>query len=47
MPAGSAHPGGAQTLYGDGHCDFTSSSVDLAVWRQIGSRTSRQQLPPP
>jgi len=47
MPTGSMHPGGAQTLFGDGHCEFTGSSIDLAVWRQIGSRTSRQQSQAP
>jgi prepilin-type N-terminal cleavage/methylation domain-containing protein/prepilin-type processing-associated H-X9-DG protein len=46
MPAGSTHPGGAHTLYGDGHCEFTGNSVDLGVWRQVGSRTSRQVTTP-
>lgn len=45
MPAGSQHPGGAHTLYGDGHCEFTADHIDLAAWRLIGSRTSRSPAP--
>jgi prepilin-type N-terminal cleavage/methylation domain-containing protein/prepilin-type processing-associated H-X9-DG protein len=37
-PAKSAHPGGATVLYGDGHVDFVSESIDRHVWREIGSR---------
>lgn len=36
--AGSYHPGGVNTLYGDGHVAFTSQSIDRSLWRTIGSR---------
>jgi prepilin-type processing-associated H-X9-DG protein len=36
--AGSLHAGGAHVLYGDGHAEFVSESIDLAQWRQLGSR---------
>jgi type II secretory pathway pseudopilin PulG len=39
--AGSNHLGGTHCLFADGHLDFTSSSIDLAVWRDLGSRKTR------
>jgi prepilin-type N-terminal cleavage/methylation domain-containing protein/prepilin-type processing-associated H-X9-DG protein len=36
--AGSAHNGGVNVLYADGHLEFVSSSTDLRLWRDIGSR---------
>lgn len=36
-PATSLHVGGVSLLYVDGHVSFISDSVDLAVWRAIGT----------
>lgn len=36
----SKHIGGVQSLFCDGHVQFVSSAVDLAVWRGLGSRAS-------
>lgn len=38
MPASSDHPGVVVVAFGDGHTDQVSDSVDLAVWRAIGTR---------
>ncbi|MBM4075553.1 MAG: DUF1559 domain-containing protein, partial [Planctomycetes bacterium] len=38
--ASSFHPGGALSLYGDGHVEFTSTHVDRVVWRSLGSRSN-------
>lgn len=37
VSARSNHSGGVVTLYGDGSVHFTSSTVDLTVWRAAGS----------
>jgi prepilin-type processing-associated H-X9-DG protein len=34
----SRHTGGVQSLFCDGHVQFISASVDLTVWRSLGSR---------
>lgn len=36
--AASAHVGGVQSLFGDGHVRFIASAVDRQVWRDFGSR---------
>lgn len=36
--AASAHAGGVQSLYGDGHVRFIASAVNRQVWRDFGSR---------
>jgi prepilin-type N-terminal cleavage/methylation domain-containing protein/prepilin-type processing-associated H-X9-DG protein len=36
--AASAHPGGVNLLLADGAVKFVSTSIDLGVWRAIGSR---------
>lgn len=33
--ASSCHRGGVNTLYGDGHVEFVSNSVDLELWRRL------------
>lgn len=38
--SGSRHPGGALVLFADGHVSFVKESVNLMVWRAIGSRTA-------
>lgn len=35
--AGSAHAGGINVLFADGHVDFVSVDVDLRTWRAFGS----------
>lgn len=39
--AGSYHAGGAWVLHADGHLAFVASAIDLAVWRELGSRVKR------
>jgi prepilin-type processing-associated H-X9-DG protein len=34
----SAHQGGANLLFADGHVTFVASSVDLRIWTEFGSR---------
>jgi prepilin-type N-terminal cleavage/methylation domain-containing protein/prepilin-type processing-associated H-X9-DG protein len=36
--ARSRHPGGVQVLFGDGSVHFVSNTVELAIWRAIGTR---------
>ena len=38
VSAGSAHSGGVNLLFGDGHLRFMSQSIDSNVWRSFGSR---------
>lgn len=45
-PAKSAHPGGVSVLYGDGHVDFVSESIDRYVWRKTGSRIPLEETVP-
>lgn len=40
VPPGSLHTGGVNVMMGDGAVKFVSNSVDLGVWRAIGSRSS-------
>jgi prepilin-type processing-associated H-X9-DG protein len=35
--ARSLHPGGVNVLFADGRVSFTGSSIDLKVWRALGS----------
>ncbi|MFO0892299.1 MAG: DUF1559 domain-containing protein [Isosphaeraceae bacterium] len=37
VTARSKHPGGVQSLLGDGHVTFLKDSVSLEVWRALGS----------
>jgi prepilin-type N-terminal cleavage/methylation domain-containing protein/prepilin-type processing-associated H-X9-DG protein len=39
----SFHPGGANVVFGDGHLEFISETIDREVWREIGSRNSSLQ----
>ena len=38
VSAGSAHRGGVNLVYGDGHVAFIGDSIDIAVWRSTGAR---------
>jgi prepilin-type N-terminal cleavage/methylation domain-containing protein len=38
ISAGSAHRGGANLIYGDGHGGFIADSIDIGVWRGMGAR---------
>lgn len=42
IPARSLHPGGVSVLMGDGAVRFASESVDLNVWRAIGTIAGRE-----
>lgn len=42
--ARSWHPGGALTIFCDGHMRFFSNSVDLAAWRAVGTRASGEVI---
>ncbi len=38
VSARSAHTGGVNTSMGDGSVRFVSNSIDLAIWRAVGTR---------
>jgi prepilin-type processing-associated H-X9-DG protein/prepilin-type N-terminal cleavage/methylation domain-containing protein len=38
LTAGSRHPGGANVLFVDGHVRFIPDSINLQIWRAVGSR---------
>ena len=40
VSAASRHAGGVQTMLGDGSVRFVGNSIDLIVWRALGSRAS-------
>jgi prepilin-type processing-associated H-X9-DG protein len=42
--AGSYHPGGAHVLFVDGHCSFLSDTLDLSLWRAMGSRNGGEMI---
>jgi prepilin-type processing-associated H-X9-DG protein len=37
VTARSKHPGGVQSLFGDGHVAFLKDTVSLPVWQALGS----------
>jgi prepilin-type N-terminal cleavage/methylation domain-containing protein len=43
----SNHPGGVQVMMGDASIHFCPDSVDLAVWRAIGTRAGGESVPLP
>lgn len=38
--ARSYHPGGVNTLFGDGHSSFAKSSIAISTWQAMGTRNS-------
>jgi prepilin-type processing-associated H-X9-DG protein len=42
VSARSRHPGGVNALFADGGVRFAKSSINLAVWRAVGSRNGRE-----
>jgi len=42
VPPRSVHPGSVVVAFGDGHTATVSDSVDLLVWRAIGSRNGAE-----
>jgi prepilin-type N-terminal cleavage/methylation domain-containing protein/prepilin-type processing-associated H-X9-DG protein len=45
--AASAHNAGVNLLFADGHLNFISASVDIAVWQGFGSRVESDLVPVP
>jgi len=43
-PAGAFHPGVVHSLFADGHVKAVKESVDMAVWRAIGSRNGGESF---
>lgn len=44
VPPSSHHPGGVHVQFGDGAVRFVNDSVDLTVWRAIGTRASKENV---
>ncbi|ODT97200.1 MAG: hypothetical protein ABS79_07590 [Planctomycetes bacterium SCN 63-9] len=44
LPPTSNHPGGVNTLYGDGSVHFIKQNVALNVWRALGTRNGGEVL---
>ena len=40
--ARSLHPGGVNTLFCDGHVQFTKNSVSLTTWRALSTRAGNE-----
>jgi hypothetical protein len=44
VTARSHHPGGVHTLQGDGSVRFVKESINLSVWRALGSRNGGEAI---
>ena len=44
VPPSSHHRGGVNVLMGDGAVRFVGTSVDLQVWRGVGTRAGKEQI---
>ena len=44
ITARSSHPGGVNSLFGDGSVRFAKDSVNLAVWRGLGTRAGGEVI---
>ncbi len=46
MPSSSRHIGGANVLIADGSVQFVTQSIDLQLWRAMGSRAGKETINP-
>lgn len=44
VTARSMHPGGVQSLFGDGHVAFLKNSIGLTVWQALGSANGAEVI---
>ena len=44
VPPSSQHPGGVNTLFGDGSVKFMKNSVSLQTWRALGTRNGGETI---
>ena len=44
VPPSSQHPGGVNTLFGDGSVKFIKNSVSLLTWRALGTRNGGETI---
>jgi prepilin-type processing-associated H-X9-DG protein len=44
VPPSSRHPGGVNTLFGDGSVKFVKDSVSLQTWRALGTRNGAEVI---
>jgi prepilin-type processing-associated H-X9-DG protein len=44
VPPSSLHPGGVNTLFGDGAVRFVKNSIGLFVWRAVGTRNGGEVI---
>ncbi len=42
--AGSQHPGGANTLFVDGHVQFIKNTTSVSIWRSLGTRSGAEVI---
>lgn len=47
VPPSSHHPGGVQVAFGDGGVRFVNDTVDLTIWRGIGTRNGLEPVSVP
>ncbi len=47
VSASSWHPGGVHVLMGDGAVHFSNNSIDLTVWRAVGTRKGGEAITSP
>jgi hypothetical protein len=47
MPAKSGHPTGVDLLLCDASCRFIQNTVDINLWRALGTRAAGEPLSPP
>lgn len=44
ISARSDHPGGVNVTFGDGHVEFVNDSIDVFVWRAMGTRNGGEAI---
>jgi prepilin-type processing-associated H-X9-DG protein len=42
--ARSKHPGGVNTVFGDGSIHFIADSIDISVWQAVGSMSGNEVI---